>query len=53
MSEPYLIERAESCRRLACEETDADLRNALHFLAEDYRAKARMALKRRKSSTPH
>ncbi|HVV42647.1 MAG TPA: hypothetical protein VHC94_16460 [Nitrobacter sp.] len=43
MSESYLIERAETCRRLAHEESDAEMRDMLHHLESDYRIKARHA----------
>ena len=43
MSETYLIERAETCRRLAHEESDAEMRDMLHHLENDYRVKARRA----------
>ena len=36
----YLLEQAEHCRRLARDSTDANLRNSLLKLAEEYTARA-------------
>jgi hypothetical protein len=36
----YLREHGERCRRLACDSTDASVRDGLLRLAEDYNTKA-------------
>ncbi|MBS0528554.1 MAG: hypothetical protein JSS22_04080 [Proteobacteria bacterium] len=43
MSESYLTERADTCRRLADQEDDVTVRDMLHHLENDYRIKARHA----------
>jgi hypothetical protein len=43
MSESYLTERADTCRRLASEEDDVTIRDLLYHLENDYRIKARHA----------
>jgi hypothetical protein len=43
MSETYFIERADTCRRLAHEESDTAMRDMLYHLENDYRLKARHA----------
>jgi hypothetical protein len=43
MSETYFIERADTCRRLALDESDAAMRDILYHLENDYRLKARHA----------
>ena len=43
MSESYLTEPADTCRRLASEEDDVTVRDMLHHLENDYRIKARHA----------
>lgn len=43
MSETYFIERADTCRRLAHEESDLNMRDMLYHLENDYRLKARHA----------
>ncbi|MBN9005658.1 MAG: hypothetical protein J0H40_09600 [Rhizobiales bacterium] len=43
MSETYFIERADTCRRLAHEESDVNMRDMLYHLENDYRLKARHA----------
>ena len=40
ISEMYLRQRADDCRRLAREESDTDMRGMLCDLELDYRAKA-------------
>ncbi len=43
MSESYLTERTDTCRRLASEEDDVTIRDLLYHLENDYRIKARHA----------
>jgi hypothetical protein len=51
MSELYFIECAESCSRLAHQESDPGMRHMLHHLANEYRLKA-IHVRNRERSTP-